>query len=165
MSEFIHFKKEKSFFDYKYGEPEDSSKELQWIVMVEDWNGRKIYPYNVFNHRSFKDGLIDTKKKYNDNFEEFSKDVMDSLRYYFGSKSEWEVVVTSWPPYVESEEIDRLVAEREDHIKKWGNFYRENVNPSIGEKIDVYTQVKMNWNIFIKYLWEHKDLIPNKKRR
>ena len=52
--------------------------------------------------------------------------VHGSLFYYYRSKCEWEVIVSSWPP------SDR-VPER---------------------KVDVYDQVMLNWDVFIGYVWE-----------
>lgn len=93
----------------------------------------------------------------------FKERVRKDLSYYFWSKSEWEVIVTTWPPYVDSEEIDRLVKEREEHISKCGKFYQTDCNVNVGEKIDVYTQVMMNWDQFIDYLWNNRKLIKKRK--
>lgn len=95
----------------------------------------------------------------------FKERVRKDLSYYFWSKSEWEVIVTSWPPYVDSEEIDRLVKEREEHISKWGKFYQTHCNVTLGEKVDVYTQVMLNWDQFISYLWNNRKLIKTVSKR
>ena len=92
----------------------------------------------------------------------FKEKVRRNLSYYFWSKSEWEVILSSWPPYVDSDEIDRLIKEREEHLATWGKFYQTDCNVNVSEKIDVYTQVMMNWDCFIDYLWNNRNLI--KKR-
>lgn len=172
-------KNEVSF--YRYGKNYDDLKEpkkLVWNVMYEDWNSKKIIVSNIFEHYSFFNDLINIKKelkkqfgKENDEiqsskeaFKFFEEKVSRSLSYYYGSKSEWEVIVTSWPPYVESEEIDCLVQERVDRIGKWVKFYRTDVRLDLATKIDVYVQVKLNWVQFMDYLWNNLDLIKENKK-
>ena len=48
-----------------------------------------------------------------------------SLFYYFRSKCEWEVIVGAW---VASDRVP-------------------------GRKVDVYEQVMLNWDVFIRYVW------------
>ena len=74
--------------------------------------------------------------------------------YAFWSKSEYEVIITSWPPHIEKEEFERLAKE---DIR-----YRTWVNLSIGEKIDIYNQVMINWEAFKLYLLTNRKLIPKK---
>lgn len=109
---------------------------MQWNVYVGDFNGRNIKVYNIFNHSGFAEDVKKIYKKYKDDFEVFSEAIRRSLSYYFWSKCEWEVIVSHWPP-------------RED--------FRD-------EKIDVYSQVMLNWDVFIKYVWEmtHARKISNK---
>lgn len=95
--------------------------ELIWNVYREDFNGRKIKPYNIFDHVRFNEDVIDAYRTYSDDFETFSKEVRHSLMYYFWSKCEWEVVLTPW------------VGKAEDI------------------KIDAFDQVTMNWDAFITY--------------
>ena len=136
---------------------------LVYNVYMENFNNRSIEVLNIFEHGGFYQSLIRIKKEAGDNFQVFADNVKTELMYHFWSKSEYEVVITSWPPYVDGQEIDRLVAERQERIDKWGNFYRTSVCPTVGEKIDIYDQVMMNWDIFIKYLWDNKSLIKKVK--
>jgi hypothetical protein len=46
--------------------------------------------------------------------------------YYYWCKCEWEILIAPWI----------------------GDFDKESV------KMDVYMQLEMNWNHYIKYLWE-----------
>lgn len=48
--------------------------------------------------------------------------------YYFWSKCEWEIIISGWPP-------------------------RDDFNDA---KIDVYDQVKLNWDKFVDYTWDHR---------
>ena len=107
--------------------------------------------------------LVKIKKECKEDRKLFEERVRRSLSYYYWAKAEWEVIITSWPPYVESEEIDRLVKERKECQDKWGYFYRTDVRTNIAEKIDVFDQVRMNWNVFIDYLWNNRKLIKKKR--
>lgn len=147
--------KEKTFFDYAYNKSEISKpsfKKLEWIVIIEDWNAKKMQPYNVFDHERFKEGVLEAADDAL-SIQDFAEDVRHTLHYYFGSKCEWEFVATSWPPYIDNEEIDRLEEVRKEHIEKWSHFYRTDVRLTISNKIDVYTQICLNWNVFINYVW------------
>lgn len=58
--------------------------------------------------------------------EEFKEKVKSSTMYYYWCKCEWEILIAPWV----------------------GDFDKESV------KIDVYKQLEMNWDHYIKYLWE-----------
>lgn len=136
--------------------------ELTWIVFIEDINTRKIEHYNVFDHGRFMKDLVDIKKRIGKDegfFPQFAAEVKSSLMYYFWSKCEWEVVITSWPPYVNGKEIDRLADEKTNCLIDYGRFVRTYVNLEAAEKIDVFDQVMMNWDQFIDYLWRNRHLI------
>ena len=77
-------------------------REMHWRVFVEDFNGRRI-----------------------EDFDAFAKKVRSSLFYYYHSKCEWEIVVSSWLS-------SGRVPDR---------------------KVDVYEQVMLNWDVFIEYVW------------
>ena len=72
-------------------------------------------------------------------------------------------IITSWPPYIESEELDRLNKEKEEQLAKGRPYYRDAVNLNVEYKIDIYTQIMMNWDRFIDYIWNNKHLITRKK--
>ena len=58
--------------------------------------------------------------------EDFEKELKNILKYYFWSKAEWEVLIRAWCGSNGDEEI----------------------------KIDVWDQIKWNWDRFVEYLWE-----------
>ena len=85
--------------------------------------------------------------------------------YYFWCKCEYEVIITSFPTYITMNELDRLNDERWSHKDRYGTDYvRINVNPDTGAKIDIYTQVMNNFDIFCDYVWNSKIHIPRKKK-
>ena len=99
----------------------------EWYVIIENVNAKKIEEYNIFNHARFLNDCNDIYENYNDDFETFEKAIENVTRYYFWAKCEWEIIISGFPPC--------------DRFKD--------------EKIDVFKQVKLNWDIFINYLWEY----------
>lgn len=97
---------------------------LEWKVFVENINTRKIETFNIFDHPSFKRECESAYKKHKDNLEEFEDEVRANLLYYFWSKCEWEIEISSL-------------------------FKGENDLP---RKVDVYEQVVLNWEAFVIYL-------------
>ena len=129
---------------------------MTWNVFRENINRKEIVKYNIFNHSGFADEVDELLK------EEVSKDEFDEklrriLFYYFGSKAEYEVVITSWVPHISKEELDRLNTEYEEYNNKWGHYpYKINVSPDVGEKVSIYDQVMMNWHCFVDMVWKNK---------
>ena len=149
-------KEDINYYNYHVGEGRDEyqpNNELTWNAYIGDWNAKMIKVFNIFNSFPFISGVIKANNKYKNDFE-FLKEVRTSLMYAFWSKAEYEVIITSWPPHIEKEEFERLTKE---NIK-----YRTWVNLFIGEKIDVYNQVMINWEAFKLYLLTNRALIPKK---
>lgn len=159
---------------------------LEWYVYNQDINNREIKPYNVLNHggfikglnQMFKDikkeqsnylkvnnlsGLLTTREanKYNKYMESFVDEYLrKECGYYFWSKCETEVVITSWPPYMDVENIDKLKKEIEQHDSTYSwKQQKVNVPLAIGKKIDIYDQLRLNWNAFKRYVLEHEKEI------
>ena len=136
---------------------------LEWNVFVSDFNTDKIEVHNVFDQHTCTEDLNKNKKKSKDDFNTFANEVICSLVYCYWSKCEWEVIITSFPPYINEKEFLRLNTERNEHIEKYGRFIRTDVDLETGKKIDVYEQVMMNWDNFITYLWNNRKLIKHKR--
>ena len=129
---------------------------LEWNVYTHDFNSKEIKIFNIFNHGRFLDDVKKDLKRYKTK-EEFAERLRGHLFYYYGSKCEWEVVITSWVPHITTSELNRLNAEREKALKEYNREpYRLYVNPDVGEKVDVYSQVMLNFSHVIDYLWSHK---------
>ena len=106
----------------------DKKTGLKWFVFVEDINKKQIKVYNIFEHKDFMEDCDDAWEDYineHRDFSKFKKDIESNLMYYFWSKCEWEIVLSNFPP---SDSFQR-------------------------RKIDVYQQVKINWDKFIDYLF------------
>lgn len=101
-------------------------RDMHWLVIVEDFNGKRIVEYDIFEHYSFAEDVRKAYRKHRTDFDAFAEKVRRSLFYYFRSKCEWEVVIGSW--------------------------IRSGYVPE--RKVDVYQQVMLNWDVFIRYVWE-----------
>lgn len=119
---------------------------LEWNVFVSSW-GKGIEVYNVFDHDRFYSELVQLRKKFGKRNATqleraiFEERVKRALFYWFGSKCEWEVVVTDWPPHIDDKE----------------RFEKESL------KVDVYKQIMMNWQHFIIYVWAYRDQLKEKR--
>lgn len=130
---------------------------MVWNVYCEDFNRRAIVKYNIFDHGGFAQDVknmfkIDVSKDI------FAEQLRRLLMYWFWGKTEYEVVISSWPVYIDKAELDRLNTEYEEYNNKWDHYpYKINVVPEVGKKVSVYDQVMMNWEQFVEYVWSNKN--------
>lgn len=129
---------------------------LKWMVYRYNINRKSIEQFNIFNHCRFAEDVERDLKKCKTK-EEFSEKLKSRLLYYFWCKAEYEVVVTSFPPRIKKDELDRLNSDYKEHTEKYGHapccLY---TNSEVGEKVDIYSQVMMNFEHFINYVWSGK---------
>lgn len=104
-----------------------------WKVYRENFNQRCIEEYNIFDHGGFWDmcriiwvNVHDHSSDFNTQQKEFKTRIRDELHYYFWGKSQEEIVLTT------------IFTNRDGF---------ENM------QIDTYSQVMMNYDIFIEWLW------------
>ena len=109
---------------------------LEWNVYVGNFNAKKIETHNVFRHTRFTEDCRAAAKKFKDDKAAFAEEVRHSLMYYYWSKCEWEVIISHWPP----------------------------ANGFDDSKVDVYSQVMLNWDRFIDYLWENRKELTKKAK-
>lgn len=101
---------------------------MKWNVYYYNINKKMIEIFNIFEHIRFLSDIEKAIKKYK-NKEEFAEQLKRDLRYYYGSKAEWEIVISPWVG---------------------GDRERDAV------KIDVYEQVMNNFDILLDYVWNNK---------
>ena len=129
--------------------------ELEWNVYIEDWNTRNIELFNIFRHFSFNKSVKKIMEIKGWERDEFAEKIRGNLQYFFWSKCEYEVVVTSWPPYIKRGEYDRIEEEMMNRTcENIDSFI--NIRPCVTKKVDVYDQVMLNFDIFIDYLWSKR---------
>ena len=116
---------------------------LTWNVYYDDFNHRCISTENIFDHGGFFEDCVKAAKKVHiredipEEKEAFLEEVRRSLMYYYWSKCEWEIILSGWPP---------------------SDKFRE-------EKIDVYDQVRLNWDRFAEYVWANRREFKKKGKR
>lgn len=110
---------------------------LEWNVYCENFNAQKIEIFNVFRHYGFHEDCKKAARKYSKDKEAFEKAIKSSAMYYFWSKCEWEIILSDWPPS--------------------GRFSKE--------KIDVYDQLRLNWQAFIDYTWDHAVELRRREKK
>lgn len=98
-------------------------KPLVWNVYRYEINHKKIEVFNIFDHGSF---LTDFYKLCDEdnNKDDFADRLKRILLYYYWSKSEYEIIIVPW------------LGDRDAE-----------------QKIDIYSQVMINWEHFLDYCW------------
>lgn len=107
-----------------------SNKNLTWNVYVYNFNKRCIETRNILGKESviIRDVLEKAKSEYKENvpdYDKFKEEVSNIVMYYYWAKCEWEVIISAWPPNENAKE----------------------------EKVDVYSQVMLNFDIFYNYIY------------
>ena len=82
-----------------------------------------IVEYNIFDNYTVKGSVRELYKMYSEDKEKFFEELKQILMYLFWAKYEWEITLNTWTP---------------------GEDYR---------KVDVYSQIYMNWKPFKEYVW------------
>ena len=96
----------------------------EWNVIYHSWNKNEITTFNIFDHSSFNDEVVKLLKKCKTR-EQFYEELRHPLMYYFWSKSEWEILISPW------------IGDRD----------KETI------KVDVYWQIRNNYDRFVDYVW------------
>lgn len=128
---------------------------LSWNVLREDFNKGTIEYYDIFKEGHWQETIESLMRSCNSK-EEFAVELRKKLMYQYWSRSEYEIVVTSWPPYIKVENIDEMKSEIERHNSEY-NWEQVRISPTltVAKKIDVFEQLNMNWEQFINYVWEN----------
>lgn len=135
---------------------------LVWNVYNYGFGDHNLRVFNVFDHRAF---MLDVEKilKADLSKEEFAENLRREVQYYYWSKCEWECVITDTHPHIEQRELDRILDDCYRKRTKDSQHCRcTHVNLSDADKIDVYDQLRLNWDEFVEYVWEFRK--PRKSR-
>ena len=104
---------------------------MKWGVYVHNFNRNKIEEYDIFKHETFVKYLMEDYRNC-ETKEQFLDRLKSELRYFFWSRTEWEVLIIPW------------IGKKEECC----------------EKIDVFDQIMMNWHVFSEYVWNNiKSLV------
>lgn len=128
-----------------------------WNVYRNNFNTKKIEVFNIFDHISFLESVKKILKQ-TQNKKEFSENMRKELLYYFWSKYEYEVIITSFPVYINQKELNKI---NSDNNSNSNNKTKINIEPDVGIKVDIYSQVMNNFDIFVDYIWNNKQEFLN----
>lgn len=145
---------------------------MEWIVYRFNFNSQEIKTFNIFEHGSFYEYIKKAAKKYKTK-EEFAEQLRSELRYYFWSRSEYELVIeitednniflNPWVGCKEPEKARINVAN--DTNFDWENFAKTHIEKQIYSnkaKIDIYDQIDYVWDEFVEYCWNNRKQLKNK---
>lgn len=155
---------------------------LEWNVYLEDFNSGEIKVWNIFNHWSFYDACMKTKKKFKEDKEAFANDIKGWLRYFFWAKCEYEIILDHWPSdewyelrnIVTTSELKKMYEQAGLKFDSWRVNEKSADQKLIikvfpdkdrfrQKKIDVCQQVENNWDRFIDYVWENRKELKARK--
>lgn len=102
---------------------------MEWNVFKLNMSTGKIAVFNIFEHGRFREDCRDTARKFSGDKSAFTKEIESHLLYYFWSKFEYEI------------------------------FFSDKYLGGNERKIDIYQQVKTNWDRFIEYIWDNIDML------
>ena len=108
---------------------------LKYNVWIYNINRQKMKVFNVFEHYGFLKGIKNILLEKNSSIKDFSETLKTEAMYYFWARAEWEIVIQPW---CGCRDIEKTA-----------------------EKIDVYDQLIINWDTFVKYIWDNKQEVIN----
>jgi len=130
---------------------------MKWNVILQDSKTGKFKSYNIFEYPDFRISMENLfKRQYPQ--ERFLSELDQEVHYFFLAKIEWEIFITTWPPHINAEEISRIISEY--HVNRPSEQAlpeRIAVNVSKWYKIDVYSQLRVNWECFADYMWSENQ--------
>lgn len=128
---------------------------LSYKVFFEDFNKKEIVNYDIFKGGHWEKVACELKKVF-PNRKEWENHFRTKLMSQYWSRSEYEFIATSWPPYIETDKVDEMKREIKEYTEKWGNPLYRIVSPLITtRKIDIFEQIDMNWDVFADYVWRN----------
>ena len=105
---------------------------MKWNVFYHNVNTQKIETFNIFKHYTFNEYVKQHLKECQTK-EEFAEKLKSELHYYFWCKAEYEVIISPWCGGRNTEDI----------------------------KVDIYTQVINNFDVFVDYVWNNRENFEN----
>ena len=132
---------------------------LSWKVKRFDCNKQAIIDCDVLKYR---EDFIKRLKKICANKEEFSERLKNQMRYYYWSKSEHELIISTdvdkvilspWCGCREPEKASIRVYDKDFDWLTFANYHIGRQVFSSKAKIDVYDQLLWRWNELVDYCW------------
>lgn len=132
---------------------------LTWKVKRFDCNKQEIVDYDILRYR---EDFIKRLKKISNNREEFSERLRSQMMYYYWSKSEHEllistkvdkVILSPWCGCRDSEKASVHVYDETFDWLTFANYHLGRQMHSSKAKIDIYDQLIWKWDELVDYCW------------
>lgn len=128
---------------------------LVWNVYDYHFSAPELRIFNVFNHHSFLEYVQKLLAKDMPK-EEFTELLRREVFYYYWGKTEWECIITNTEPKISRNELCRVLSECYEQLPKSQPTPRHFcINLYDAYKLDVYSQVMLNWDEFVDYVWQY----------
>lgn len=138
---------------------------MTYYVYTYNINANKIEIFNIFRHSRFREEIQKALNKYKGKAE-FAKVVKGELLYYFWSKSEYELIVKLtddnrvflYPWCGSRNPEDEKIEVTDEKDFDWISFAKQHISKQIYKneaKIDIYDQVRFQFDEFVDYVWNH----------
>ena len=111
---------------------------MKWNVLLKDSESARFKPYNIFDYDAFRISIEELFKKQHPK-DRFLLELERETDYFFRAQIEWEML---FPPM---------------NIAKHSKY-----NALAWHKIDVYEQLRVNWERFADYMWAECQKAENK---
>lgn len=142
---------------------------LSWTVKIENFNGRKICDFNIFD---IEFNNIKKTKKNSATKEEFADKIKTILMSMFWSRCQWELLIKKKNNRIILTSLFDNIAKisldvTDDTSFDWLSFYEKHVKEQVFRdyaKIDVFDQLMFRWNDFIDYCWNTHFPYERKKK-
>ena len=136
---------------------------MEWFVYNYNINKHEIEAFNIFKHGSFVKYFNIHLNAMSDK-EQFANAIKDELRYYFWSKSEYELIVRLTdddhvfllPWCGSSDPENEKVEVTDDHWRDFAKLHIKRQQHTNEAKIDIYNQVMFRFYEFVNYCWSFK---------
>ena len=131
---------------------------MKWNVISIDSKSKKIKPYNIFEDDKLRLSIeFLLEKQYTKKC--FLKELEEEICRFFQANTEREIIITTWPPYINAEKIERIISEYYiNHIPGKPIPEQIDVNIARWQKINIYDQLRANWERFADYVWQESNI-------
>lgn len=124
---------------------------MKWNVYRFDMNKKTMEIFNVFNHSSFYNEVMEL-----DPYDsEFANELRKCTQYYFWSKTEYEIILSPWPSIRET--IEEKVDIYNQLRLNWEHFVNY-----VAQELKKLKVPQMKWYVFSgngePLCWDHKIL-------
>ena len=130
---------------------------MKWNVILQDSQTGNFKSYNIFKYPDFRISM-ETLFKQQYPQKRFLSEIDQEIHHYFRAKIEWEMFITACPPYINSDEISRIISEYFINRSPEQPLPEQIlVNVTKCYKIDIYSQLRTNWERFADYMWRESQ--------